>query len=206
MVGESCLLEKPRSRRHANYTLEWSLPGTSCSCFKIQLSGLLALQLVWQYTRTNVLGNRQSIIRNFWNVVNVQTVHTWRKFPDLRYSISIRDCHICMYSPLWSHHAYWCIKFITNSVEFIMEIKTSHYLGNNLYCLRSKVHPCNYWTLVPNLMVLFGSLVCRLQTHELTSSWTHTGNILWFFADIAPATFYKSDVLLLPSVFELCKS
>ena len=34
MVGESCLLEKAGSKRHANYTLECSFPGTSCFCFK----------------------------------------------------------------------------------------------------------------------------------------------------------------------------
>jgi len=44
MVGESCLLEKAGSKWHANYTLECSFPGTSCSCscFKIQLFGRLA--------------------------------------------------------------------------------------------------------------------------------------------------------------------
>ena len=35
MVGESCLLEKAGSKRHANYTLESSFLDTSCSCFKI---------------------------------------------------------------------------------------------------------------------------------------------------------------------------
>ena len=59
MPGESWPLEKAGSKQHANYTLEWSLPGTSCSYFKIQLSGPLAYRLglwlsgchiVWQST------------------------------------------------------------------------------------------------------------------------------------------------------------
>jgi len=33
-VGKSCLLEKAGSKRHADYTLEYSFPGTSCFCFK----------------------------------------------------------------------------------------------------------------------------------------------------------------------------
>ena len=45
MAGESWLLEKSGSKRHANYTLEWSLLGTSCSRFKIQISGPLAYRL-----------------------------------------------------------------------------------------------------------------------------------------------------------------
>ena len=39
---ENCLLKKAGSKWQANYTLKWN---TSCSCFKIQLSGLYTLTL-----------------------------------------------------------------------------------------------------------------------------------------------------------------
>ena len=47
LAGESWLLEKAENKQHANCTLEWSLPGTSCSYFKIQLSGPLAYNCVF---------------------------------------------------------------------------------------------------------------------------------------------------------------